>query len=71
MAICTPRGYMDHTDVMISYLKAQVINTIDDTYLNGLRNKYTGYLGVSTRNLFDHALNRYSKIAPADIAYCK
>jgi hypothetical protein len=55
-------------------LKNQVIDTINDTYLNELRNKYTGYLGVSTRDLFDHLLDRYGKITPAgiaDIADCK
>jgi hypothetical protein len=38
-------------------LKAQVIGTIKDTYLNELQNKYTGYLGVSTCDLFDHLLD--------------
>jgi hypothetical protein len=52
-------------------LKAQVINNIDDTYLNERQNKYTGYMGVSTRDLFDHLLDRYGKITPADIAECK
>ena len=52
-------------------LKTQVIDTVNDTYLCELRNKYTGYMGVSTRDLFDHLLDRYGKITPADIAECK
>ena len=52
-------------------LKLQVINTIDNTYLCKLRNKYTGYLGISARDLFNHLLDRYGKIMPADIETCK
>jgi hypothetical protein len=52
-------------------LKAQVVDTMDDTYINELRNKCTGYLRLSTCDLFDHLLNRYGKITPADIADCK
>jgi hypothetical protein len=36
-----------------------------------LRNKYTGYLGVTARDLIDHLLDRYGKITPVDIAACK
>jgi hypothetical protein len=52
-------------------LKTQVINTIQDTYLSEMRNKYTGYLGVTTHDLLDHLLDRYGKITPADIEDCK
>jgi hypothetical protein len=52
-------------------LKTQVIDTIQDTYLSEMRNKYTGYLGVTTRDLLDHLLDRYGKITPADIEDCK
>jgi hypothetical protein len=51
--------------------KAQVINTVQDTYLSEMRNKYTGYLGVTTRDLLDHLLGRYGKITPANIKDCK
>jgi hypothetical protein len=65
------RRIFENHQNMDDALKAQVIDTIEDTYLNELRNKYTGYLGVSTRDLFDHLLDRYGKITPADIADCK
>jgi hypothetical protein len=42
---------------------------LEDIYLCKLRNKYTGYLGVTARNLIDHLLDRYGKITPADIAW--
>jgi hypothetical protein len=64
------RIYEKHQN-MNDALKSQVIDTINDTYLCELRNKYTGYLGVSIRYLFDHLLNRYGKITPADIESCK
>ena len=52
-------------------LKAQLIDSVDDTYLCEVRNKYTGYLGINNRDLIDHLLDRYGKITPADIEACK
>lgn len=52
-------------------LKAQVIDTIQDTYICEMRNNYTGYLGVTTWDLLDHLLYPYSKSTPADIEECK
>jgi hypothetical protein len=62
--------YDDHHS-MDDALKAQVIDTIQDTYLCEMRNKYTGYLGVTTRDLLDHLLDQYGKITPTDIEGCK
>ena len=53
---------------MDTALKTQILDCIDDTYLNELRNKYTGYLGVTTRDVLDHLLDRYGKISPAGLA---
>ena len=52
-------------------LKAQLINSVDDAYLCEVRNKYTGYLGITTRDLIDHLLDRYDKITPVNIEECK
>jgi hypothetical protein len=38
------RRIFENHQNMDDALKAQVIDTIEDTYLNELRNKYTGYL---------------------------
>jgi hypothetical protein len=65
------RRIFDNNQSMDDALKAQIIDTIDDTFLCKLRNKYTGYLGISTCNLIDHLLDWYGKITPADIAACK
>ena len=40
----------DNHHSMDDALKAQIIDTINDTYLCELRNKYTVYLGISTRD---------------------
>ena len=64
------RVFNNHAN-MDDALKAFVIDSIEDTYLCEMRNKYTGYLGVTTRDLFDHLLDRYGKITPADIEACK
>jgi hypothetical protein len=64
------RVFENHNN-MDDALKAQVIDSVEDTYLCELRNKYTGYLGISTRDLCDHLLDRYGKITPADIETCK
>ena len=64
------RIYDQHTN-MDDALKSQIIDSIQETYINALRNKYTGYLGVTTRDLIDHLLDRYGKITPADIEDCK
>jgi hypothetical protein len=42
-----PRQIYDNNVNMDSALKTQIIDAIEDTYLCKLRNKYTGYLGVT------------------------
>jgi hypothetical protein len=37
-------------------LKTQIIDAVTGTYLGELRNRYTGYLGVTPRDLLDHLL---------------
>ena len=61
------RRIYDNTTNMDDALKGQIIDTIDDAYLCEMRNKYTGYLGITTRNLLDHLIDRYGKITPADL----
>jgi hypothetical protein len=65
------RRVFDNHHNMDGALKTQVIDTIQATYLSEMRNKYTGYLGVTTRDLLGHLLDRYGKITPADIEDCK
>ena len=48
-----------------------LLETIEDVYVRELRNQYTGYLSVSTRNILDHLLRRYSKITTANLDHNK
>ena len=64
------RIYNNNTN-MDDALKVQLIDSVDDTYLCGVRNKYTGYLGITTRDIIDHLLDGYGKITPANIEECK
>ena len=45
-------------------LKSIIIDAVDEVYIGKLRNKYTGYLGITARDLLDHLLNRYGKFTP-------
>jgi hypothetical protein len=55
---------------MSNALKTQIIDAVMDTYLGELRNRYTGYLGITPRALIDHLLTQYGKITASDIANC-
>jgi hypothetical protein len=52
------RRIYDNNNNMDNALKAQIINTMGDTYLYEMQNKYTGYLGVTTCDLINHLLDR-------------
>ena len=51
-------------------LKKQLIEAVDELYLEEKRNRYTGYLAVSTKDLITHLLRRYGKISPGDLNRC-
>ena len=61
------RRIFDNNANMDDALKGQIINTLEDMYMCELRNKYTGCLGVTTRGLLDHLIDRYGKITTADL----
>jgi hypothetical protein len=60
----------EHHNNMNDALKTQIIDTVADTYIGELRNRYTGYMGVAPRDLIDHLLERYGRITASDIANC-
>ena len=62
--------YENH-HTMEDALKTIIIDAVDEVYIGELRNKYTGYLGITSRDLLDHLLDRYGKITPADVKECK
>jgi hypothetical protein len=61
----------EHHNNMNDALKAQIIDAVADTYLGELRNRYTGYMGVTPRDLIGHLLERYGRIMASDIANCR
>ena len=64
------RIYDDH-QTMKDALKSIIIDVVDKVYIGELRNKYTGYLGITARDLLDHLLDCYGNITPADVEECK
>lgn len=48
-------------------LKAQLCEAVQDVYLEEKRNRYTGYLNVSTKELMELLLKRYGKITDGDL----
>ena len=52
-------------------LKSIIIDAVNEVFIGKLRNKYTGYLGITARDLLDRLLDRYGKITPADVKECK
>ena len=45
-------------------LKQHIIGYVDNTYVSELRHRYTGCLGVTTRDLLNNVLGQYDKILP-------
>ena len=64
------RIYNNH-HTMEDALKSIIVDAVYKVYIGELRNKYTGYLGITARDLLDHLLNLYGKITPADVEECK
>ena len=57
------------TNVDIAF-KKQLIQAVDEIYLEEQRNRYTGYLAVTTKDIITHLLRRYGKISAGDINRC-
>ena len=51
---------------MDDVMKKQIQKAIEDVFLRQLRHKYSAYLGVTSRDILDHLMDRYGKIKPAD-----
>ena len=48
-------------------LKTQFLDAVEEPYVSESRNRYTGYMGVTTRDLLDHLIDRYGNIMAADL----
>ena len=60
------RLYHTITNVDLA-LKKELIEDVEDVYLAGRENRYTGFLHATTRDLLDHLMQRYGKITPLAI----
>ena len=65
------RRIYDNHKTMENALKSIIIDAVNKVYIGELRNKYTGYLGITAHDLLDHLLDRYGKITPTDVEECK
>ena len=48
-------------------LKQQILETIEETYITELRNKYTGLMGVKTIYLVHYLMRKYGKFTEMDL----
>ena len=48
-------------------LKTQVIEAVEEIYIQSLRNKYVGYANVTTKELLDHLYSSYANITPSTL----
>ena len=60
------KTYTEHHN-MDAALQQQLTEAVEYVYLAEKCNRFTGYLGVSTRDLLDHLLERYGNITAADL----
>ena len=60
----------DNHQTMEDAIKSIIIDAVDEVYIGELSNKYTGYLGITSRDLLDHLIDCYGKITPADVEEC-
>ena len=51
------RIFTNHVN-MDDALKTQLLDSVEEPYVSKLRNSYTGYMGVRTRYLLDHIMDR-------------
>eukprot|EP00957_Ditylum_brightwellii_P198053 15089343-Ditylum_brightwellii.AAC.1 len=58
--------YKNHI-AMDDVLEIQVQEAVDDVYMHQLCHKYNAYLGITTRDVLDHLMDRYGEIKPADL----
>jgi hypothetical protein len=58
--------YENHI-AMDDVMKKQIQKAIEDVFLRQLRHKYSAYLGLTSRDVLDHLMDRYGQIKPADL----
>jgi len=60
------RIFLNHHNMDLA-LKALIIEAVDSVYLEEKRDRYTGFLAVTARDIMNHLLQRYGKITASDL----
>jgi hypothetical protein len=60
------RMWRTHTTVQDA-IKAQIVQAINPIWIETLNNRYTGYAGVTMRDLLNHLYDRYGAITAHDL----
>ena len=60
------KTFTEHNN-MDAALQQLLTEAVEELYLSAKCNRFTGYLGVTTRDLLDHLLERYGNITAADL----
>eukprot|EP00957_Ditylum_brightwellii_P185357 14114064-Ditylum_brightwellii.AAC.1 len=61
------KAIFDNHNTVEEVLKTQLQEAVEDICLRQIKNKYTSYLGVITRDMIKHSLDRYGKITPTSL----
>ena len=48
-------------------LKTQLLDAVEDPYVSKLRNRYTGYMDVTTGDLLNHQMDQYGNVTADDL----
>ena len=60
------RIFTNHVN-MYDALKTQFLDAVEEPYVSELRDRYTRYMGVTTKDMLDHYMDRYGNITAADL----
>lgn len=63
----TNKNVFDNHVTVEETIKNMIVTAVHEAYLGELQDEYTEYLGVSTRDMLDHLLDRYGKITPSNV----
>eukprot|EP00957_Ditylum_brightwellii_P211579 15366337-Ditylum_brightwellii.AAC.1 len=58
----TNKCAFDNSNTVEEALKTKLQEETDDIYLRKIKNKSTRYLGITTKDMINHLLDRYGKI---------
>jgi hypothetical protein len=60
------RQNVEH-DALMQALRNMIIDSVEEQYIQTLRNKYTRYNAISPKEMLKHLMDNYGKLTPEDI----